>query len=92
MTWQKASIILAVIVSLSVVGKVTYQFAVKVDSVFAAVEKTDRRHNQEDLVFLWKRKKDLEDKRDAGDWMPADVDAVMRLEALIKELEKDLGY
>ena len=99
MDWKKISLVLAVVVSIAglgkgimVAGRSVYQFTVKVDSAFAAIEKTDRRHSQEDLVFLWKRKADLEDKRDRGDWMPSDVDALLRLNTIILDTEKELGY
>jgi len=92
MTWKKAAIVLAVIISLSSLGKLVYVGIVRVSQVSAFVDKTDRRHTQEDLIFLERREQSLIEKRDMGRWLPSDVDEMIRLQNQIKELKKELGY
>lgn len=92
MTLKKISLALAILISLSTVGKFTYEFITKVEMAFAFIEKTDRRHTQEDLIFLERREQSLQEKRDRGHWGVSDVDELIRLENQIRELKKELGY
>jgi hypothetical protein len=92
MTWQKITVILAAIISLSTIGKVVYQFSAKVETAFAFIEKTDRRHTQEDLIFLEKREQALIDRRLEGHQTPGDIDEILRLRTQINELKRELGY
>ncbi len=92
MRWKKLSVVLAVIISLSGIGSVTYKFVIKVDTAFAFIEKTDRRHVQEDLIFLERREFSLQEKRNMGLWTPRDVDELIRLQNQIDELKRELGY
>lgn len=92
MTLKKITVILAAIISFSTVGKVVYQFSVKVETAFAFIEKTDRRHTQEDLIFLERREQALIDLMLEGNRTPSDIDEMIRLKNQIKELKKELGY
>lgn len=92
MTLKKISIALAVLISLSTIGKFTYEFAIKVEMAFAFIEKTDRRHTQEDLIFLERREQALIDRRLDGHQSPSDIDEIIRLKTQINELKKELGY
>lgn len=92
MNLKKIAIILSIIISLSVIGKYTYQFSIKVNSTFAFIERTDRRHTQEDLIFLERREQALIDRMTDGHRTTSDIDEMLRLKTQIKELKKELGY
>jgi len=93
MSMTKLQKVMAIMIMTSTLISGVYWAAGEVQDAVAFMEKTDRRHTQEDLLQLWRVRDAMVQRRNARlPWSPADENNLLILNQQVLELETELGY